>query len=58
VLVELLRYDPLAVQQAGAAGYGAGSGAPDVMFGFLKHLWHTGEQQQALFRCAGVADGS
>ena len=51
MLVELLRYDPLAVQQAGAAGYGAGSGAPDVMFGFLKHLWHTGEQQQALFRC-------
>ena len=50
MLVELLRYHPLAVEQAGAAGYGAGSGAPDVMFGFLKHLWHTGEQQQALFR--------
>jgi len=52
VLVKLLRYDPLTLSEPGSRGYGSGSGQPDVMFGFLKHLWHTGEQSQALHRCA------
>ncbi len=52
MLVKLLRYDPLTLSEPGSRGYGSGSGQPDVMFGFLKHLWHTGEQSQALHRCA------
>ncbi len=35
------RYDPMAIK-AGNPGYGAGSGAPNVMLAFLKHTWITG----------------
>lgn len=54
ILEQLLRYNPLTVQSAGIPGFGAGSGNPSVMFGFLKHLWHTGEQEQALARLADL----
>ena len=47
----LLRYDPSAVP-LGERGYGAGSGAPDLMFAFLKHLWATQSRHDALLRCA------
>lgn len=40
-LLQLLRFDP-ARRRPGEAGYGAGSGAPEVMLGYLKHLWYTG----------------
>lgn len=40
-LLQLLRFDP-ARRRPGEAGYGAGSGAPEVMFGYLKHMWYTG----------------
>ena len=56
--MQLLEYDPLSVRP-GEVGFGAGSRKPDVMFGFLKHLWSTAsghaaaeQQQQALFRQA------
>ena len=39
-LRQLLGYDPTR-SLPGQPGYGAGSGAPDIMFGFLKHLWAT-----------------
>ena len=41
ILNTLLRYDPAQAAEPGAPGYGAGSGAPGVMFGFLKHMWAT-----------------
>ena len=49
----LLGYDPTAVPM-GESGCGAGSGAPDIMFGFLKHLWATQSRQHALLRCASL----
>lgn len=49
MLVQLLRYDPAAVQP-GEPGYGAGSGAPAVMLAYAKHLWATGERREALAR--------
>jgi FKBP12-rapamycin complex-associated protein len=52
----LLGYEPTSVP-AGEPGYGAGSGAPDIMFGFLKHLWATQSRQHALLRCVGVLLG-
>lgn len=48
----LLKFDPMKVPARGVPGFGAGSGAPSVMFGFLKHLWYTGDKSQALLRCA------
>ena len=50
-LRSLLGYDPTAIP-AGQSGYGAGSGAPDLMFGFLKHLWATHSRHDALHRCS------
>ena len=44
------RYDPMAIK-AGQAGYGSGSGAPNVMLAFLKHTWITGERKEAYYRC-------
>lgn len=52
VLHGLLKFDPMKVPARGVPGFGAGSGAPSVMFGFLKHLWYTGDKSQALLRCA------
>ena len=49
----LLRYDPTAVPP-GERGYGAGSGAPDLMFAFLKHLWATQSRHDALMRCRAL----
>lgn len=49
-LHELLGFDPLTVTSPHQAGYGAGSGAPHVMFGYLKHLWATGDRKDALHR--------
>eukprot|EP00884_Botryococcus_braunii_P019425 jgi/Botrbrau1/6166/Bobra.0344s0007.1 len=40
-LLELLRFDP-SRRYPGEPGYGAGSGAPEIMFGYLKHQWYTG----------------
>ena len=51
----LLGYDPTTVP-AGQPGYGAGSGAPELMFGFLKHLWATQSRQDALQRCPVLPD--
>ena len=48
-LRQLLGYDPANVP-AGQPGYGSGSGAPDIMFGFLKHMWATHGRQDALAR--------
>lgn len=45
---QLLQYDPLTVAK-GQPGYGAGSGAPTVMYGYLKHLWVT-ESSHSLAR--------
>lgn len=46
-LLQLLGYDPLSIPQPGIPGFGAGSGNPDVMFAYLKHLWATGKRQEA-----------
>ena len=48
-LLGLLHYDPMTRQEA-EAGYGAGSGKPDVMFGFLKHMWGIGDRVEAFHR--------
>lgn len=50
MLLQLLRYNPLTITQPGTNGYGAGSGAPNVMLAFLKHLWATGEREEAFGR--------
>lgn len=50
-LLQLLHFDPM-TRNPGEAGYGAGSGKPDVMFGFLKHVWSTGDRRDAFQRCA------
>jgi FKBP12-rapamycin complex-associated protein len=42
-LLQLLGYDPLAIREPTAAGFGSGSGAPNVMLAYLKHLWTTGD---------------
>ena len=49
-LHELLGFDPLTITSPKQAGFGAGSGAPHVMFGYLKHLWATGDRKDALHR--------
>ncbi|KAK9806197.1 hypothetical protein WJX72_004970 [[Myrmecia] bisecta] len=49
-LLQLLQYDPMAVHGPGMPGFAAGSGKPHVMFGFLKHLWATGDRDNALHR--------
>jgi hypothetical protein len=51
-LHELLGFDPLTITSPHQAGYGAGSGAPHVMFGYLKHLWATKDRKDALHRHA------
>lgn len=48
-LVRLLGYDPKQRKQY-EAGYGASSGAPDVMLAYLKHMWVTGEKSEAFHR--------
>ena len=50
MLLNLLRYDPRMVQTPGTRGYGAGSGNPNVMLAYVKHLWATGNRQEALSR--------
>ncbi|GFR45445.1 hypothetical protein Agub_g6841, partial [Astrephomene gubernaculifera] len=50
MLLQLLRYNPMAISQPGAPGYGAGSGAPHVMLAFLKHLWTQGQRGEAYNR--------
>lgn len=45
----MLGYDPTTIP-VGQSGYGAGSGAPNLMFGFLKHLWATHSRHDALHR--------
>ncbi|GAX78992.1 hypothetical protein CEUSTIGMA_g6432.t1 [Chlamydomonas eustigma] len=49
MLLQLLRYNPLALC-AGDSGYGAGSGAPNVMLAYLKHIWLSGHRQDAFGR--------
>ncbi|PNW79096.1 hypothetical protein CHLRE_09g400553v5 [Chlamydomonas reinhardtii] len=50
MLLQLLRYNPMNITQAGNPGYGAGSGAPHVMLAFLKHLWTQGNRTEAYNR--------
>jgi hypothetical protein len=38
ILVSLLGYDP-SQKSKGELGYAAGTGRPETMFGYLKHLW-------------------
>lgn len=54
LLVRMLQYDPALCPQ-GAAGYGACSGNPVVMLGYLKHLWATGRRQEAFMRLQDLA---
>ena len=56
-LHQLLGYDPTGVPP-GQPGYGSGSGAPDIMFGFLKHLWATHSRQDALARYSLRCNGT
>ena len=37
-------------QGAGAAGYGAGSGRPEVMLAYVKHQWSLGNRRDAFAR--------
>ncbi|DBA66640.1 TPA: hypothetical protein ACH3X2_002209 [Trebouxia sp. C0005] len=55
-LHELLGFDPLTITSPHQAGYGAGSGAPHVMFGYLKHLWATGDRKDALHRLESLVE--
>jgi len=55
-LHELLGFDPLTITSPKQAGYGAGSGAPHVMFGYLKHLWATGDRKDALHRLESLVE--
>ncbi|MEW5308376.1 MAG: hypothetical protein WDW38_000344 [Sanguina aurantia] len=49
ILLALLRYDP-ATRAPSAPGYGAGSGAPNVMLAYLKHIWMKGQRPSAYSR--------
>ncbi len=53
-LQQLLGYNPADVP-LGQPGYGGGSGKPDIMFGFVKHLWQCGDRHDALSRCRAGA---
>ena len=50
-LQQLLGYDPAEVPP-GQPGFGGGSGKPDIMFGFVKHLWQCNDRHDALSRHA------
>lgn len=50
MLLDLLKYDPLSIPSSGMLGYGAGSGAPEVMLAYLKHLWDDQRREDALSR--------
>lgn len=51
------RYDP-ATRAPSTPGYGAGSGAPNVMLAYLKHIWMKGQRPSAYSRCgAKVGQG-
>lgn len=47
ILVSLLGYDP-ATKSRGDAGYGRSTGRPEVMFGYLKHLWSISSKDGSL----------
>ncbi|MEW5302322.1 MAG: hypothetical protein WDW36_005122 [Sanguina aurantia] len=49
ILLALLRYDP-ATRAPSTPGYGAGSGAPNVMLAYLKHIWMKGQRPSAYSR--------
>lgn len=53
MLIQLLGYDPQSITRPGQPGYGAGSGAPGVMLAYCKHLWATGQRNDALSRSDG-----
>lgn len=60
LLIKLLGYDPITVPK-GAIGYGAGSGKPEVMFAYLKHVFGTSEdnsdiEQDAIDRLKDMID--
>jgi FKBP12-rapamycin complex-associated protein len=48
-LLRLLNYDPSQCAPGGA-GYGAGSGRPDVMLAYVKHQWALGNRRDAFAR--------
>ena len=50
------RYNPLELT-AESAGYGAGSDSPNVMLAYLKHIWISGQRQEAYARCGGKGVG-
>ncbi len=56
LLRSLLGYDPTTVPM-GEPGFGSCSGAPDLMFGFLKHLWAMHSKHDALLRSVAGFDG-
>ena len=49
MLLQLLRYNPLELRPS-EPGYGAGSNSPNVMLAYLKHIWITGQRQEAYAR--------
>eukprot|EP00798_Chlamydomonas_sp_ICE-L_P022753 gene22753-29921_t len=50
LLVQMLGYNPMSITTPGTQGYGAGSGAPNVMLAFLKHSWVVGDRKEAFQR--------
>lgn len=56
MLVQLLGYDPRH-KAPGEQGYGSGSGSPNVMLAFLKHLWQVGDRQEAFSRLKELVNG-
>ena len=47
LLLQLLGYDPMTIQK-GHEGYGGGSGNPEVMFAFLKHVFASADASAEL----------
>ena len=46
-LISLLGYNP-ARKKRGEPGWAAGTGMPDIMFGYLKHLWSSSSKDASL----------
>ena len=46
-LISLLGYNP-ARKKRGETGWAAGTGMPDIMFGYLKHLWSSSSKDASI----------